>query len=191
MDKSTSHPDFCQFDVPLLMQISHGEAALSLATNGFHVFPLHYPKNQICSCSKVSCKTPGKHPLTTHGYKDATRNINQIKDWWKYHPLANIGIATGTKSQIVVLDIDAKSNGFTSLKGLEEKIGKITSGVEVKSGGGGLHFYFSHPGGEIKTKISALPGIDIIAENASIVAPPSRHISGNNYGSSPFRVENP
>src|SRR5262245_27268533 len=82
------------------------EAALKYAKDGYAVLPLK-----------------GKLPLTKHGYKDASRDVAQIAKWWGKHPDANIGIATGDRSGLVVLDIDIKKGkrGDESLKELEKE----------------------------------------------------------------------
>lgn len=52
----------------------------------------------------------GKSPLTAHGFKDATRDPDQIRAWWTEWPDANIGIPTGPLDDggcgYDVLDID-------------------------------------------------------------------------------------
>ena len=68
------------------------------------VIPLHWTNDAgHCSCGARDCKSPGKHPLTAHGLKDASNDPTRITGWWKRWPEANIGIRTGV---ITVLDID-------------------------------------------------------------------------------------
>jgi hypothetical protein len=66
------------------------EAALGYAQRGWPVLP---------------CKPRGKVPLTEHGCKDATLSIDTIVDWWARWPAANVGIATGEVSGLLVLDV--------------------------------------------------------------------------------------
>ena len=54
-------------------------------------------------------KPHGKDPLTAHGYKDATVDEKQIREWAKKWPDANIGIPTGIR--FWVLDIDPRNGG--------------------------------------------------------------------------------
>ena len=58
-----------------------------------------------------ACERAGKHPSTQHGVNDATTERDQIKHWWTASPNANIEIATGRKSGIIVLDIDPRNGG--------------------------------------------------------------------------------
>lgn len=55
-------------------------------------------------------KPRGKSPLTAHGFKDASRDPDQIRTWWTEWPEANIGTPTGPASDggcgYDVLDVD-------------------------------------------------------------------------------------
>jgi Bifunctional DNA primase/polymerase, N-terminal len=46
-----------------------------------------------------------KKPYTAHGYKDATCDLDQIRQWWKQWPDALIGIPTGERFVVVDLDL--------------------------------------------------------------------------------------
>jgi hypothetical protein len=159
-------------------------SALSLAELGWPVFPVHWPlEDGSCSCCALSCKHVGKHPLTNHGFKDATTLVEKIKDWWQEWPLANIGIATGKLSGLVILDIDTKNDGKDTLKQLEEQYSQLPVTVESLTGGGGRHIFFQHPGDcHIVSRAGSLgSGIDIRADGSYIVAPGSLHASGRTY----------
>jgi putative DNA primase/helicase len=85
-------------------------------------------------------------------------------------------------SGLVVLDIDAKSNGEESLFALEAEHGQLPSTLTALTGGGGRHLLFAHPGGELRNSAGTLgPGLDIRGDGGYIVAPPSRHASGASY----------
>ena len=84
------------------------DAALAYAGLGWHVFPVHGILDGRCTCGRT-CKRAGKHPWTAHGLNDATDDKDKIKAWWREHPMANVGIATGA-SGLVVVDADV-SNG--------------------------------------------------------------------------------
>lgn len=146
---------------PLLAQ------ALRYAEHGWAVFPLQ-PK--------------GKTPLTSHGCKDPSKDIGQIKEWWKSHPDANIGIATGEVSGFFVVDVDGQ-DGESSLKKLEERHAPLPSTVEVITGGDGRHLYFKMPDGHsIRNSAGKIADkVDIRGDGGYVVAPPSVHASGRTY----------
>ncbi len=153
------------------------EAALTYIKSDWHVIPLHSVVARGCSCGKTACKSPGKHPRTKNGLKDASTDEDRIRSWWKRWPDANVGIVTGAISGIWVLDIDPRNGGDVSLEGL----GDVRADVEQETGGRGSHLVFEHNGTPIPTKNGVLPGIDVKGDGGYIVAPPSNHISGGAY----------
>ncbi len=87
------------------------QRALNCARRGWPVFPLYWVADGDCTCSEVKCLKPGKHPLTKRGFKSATVDANTIRSWWQEYPEANVGIATGAPSEVVVLDVDPRHGG--------------------------------------------------------------------------------
>ena len=134
-------------------------------------------------CGNPNC--PGsKHPLSVlvpHGVKDSTTDVATIQLWSAKYPNANVGIATGAVSNLVVLDIDPKNSGDITLKELIEKHGELPTTPCVKTGSGGQHFYFKYPSHPIKNRTNLFQGIDVKSDNGYVVAPPSLHANGNNY----------
>lgn len=160
------------------------EHALQYAAQGWAVLPLHSIANGRCTCGNPDCGSPGKHPLISGGCKSATIDPQTIEGWWRAHPAANIGIATGQISRLVVVDVDTGEGkvGFESLAALEETREKLPHSARVRTGSGGLHIYLAAPEAEICNRASKLaPNIDIRGKGGYVVAPPSLHLSGNTY----------
>jgi hypothetical protein len=63
-------------------------AALAYTDRGWPVFPVRVDKT----------------PLTAHGFHDATTDRELVTFYWRQHPTAGVGIATGATAGIVVLD---------------------------------------------------------------------------------------
>ncbi len=165
------------------------DVALAYASGGWHVFPLHTPNGDgRCSCAKAeNCKSIGKHPRTVRGVKEATIDLALIAEWWNKWPDANVGIATGARSGIVVLDIDPRHAGDASLAELIENYDEWPETAEAATGGGGWHVLFQHPGIAFKNSASVLGnGLDVKTDGGYIVAAPSLHASGRRYE---WRVE--
>jgi hypothetical protein len=140
---------------------------MAYAQMGFAVFP---------------CAPQGKAPLTAHGVKDATKDLEVIRALWSAHPGANVSIATGAISGIIVLDIDPRHGGDDTLAALQAQNGKLPETPTVLTGGGGLHFYFRHPGGVVPNSAGKIgQGIDVRCDGGYVVAPRSVHESGNRY----------
>jgi hypothetical protein len=167
--------------------MSNLDFALHYASLGFGVIPLHTPvlhKNiYACSCKQIQCTSVGKHPRTMTGLKAASTDPTQIRNWFDtYFKNANIGIVTGAASSLVVLDIDTQHGGLDSLQKLEQRYGQLPQTVKARTGGGGFHYLFQHPGYTIKNSAGQLgAGLDIRGDGGYIVASPSLHASGQHY----------
>lgn len=159
------------------------DAAVDYAKRGWMVLPLHSVKDGVCTClKKASCASPGKHPRTINGVKDASKHPNVVANWWHRWPDSNVGIATGTWSRVFVVDVDADKGGYESLDRYERESGRISDTYAVATGGGGKHFYFECPIiGDVPNPVGFRPGIDVRGDGGYVVAPPSLHKSGRRY----------
>lgn len=177
--------DDCQHDTTPAPDSQLLADALSYSARGWRVLPVHSIRaDGRCTCGRAKCKSPGKHPKTKNGVKDATKEEGQIKAWWKRWPSANIGIATGAESGLVVLDVDTKDgkDGEGSLRVLEAEHGKLPDTAESCTGGGGRHEFYQYPGGAtIGNAVGLAPGLDVRGEGGYVCAPPSLHASGRRY----------
>ncbi len=142
------------------------QAALAYAKRGVAVLPLQ-PR--------------GKTPATASGVKQATTDTAIIDSWWTAAPDMNVAIATGSRSGVFVLDVDAEA-GEQSLRELERANGDLPETVEAITGKG-RHCYFRLGNGvSIRNSVGKLgPGLDIRGDEGYAAAPPSIHPSGRKY----------
>lgn len=129
----------------------------------------------------------GKKPLTTHGFKDASTNEDQVRAWWKRWPHANIGCPTGATTFDVV-DVDG-ADGIRSLERLVAKHGELPLGPTQVTGSGGRHLLFA--GGTLPTSARRLPGLDTRGAGGYVVMAPSVHRSGRSYEMHGIELELP
>jgi hypothetical protein len=156
-------------------------AALDYAAQGWPVFPVWWVENGRCACGKADCQHPGKHPigrLAPKGRNSATTDPETIRRWWHQYPHANVAIATGPESGLVVVDVDPRHGGYP-----DRLTGKLPVTPTVSTGGRGWHFYLAHPEGGIKfpAKIPNCRGADLKADGGYVMAPPSVHVLGRMY----------
>jgi hypothetical protein len=147
-------------------------AAKTLISVGFKVVPLTMGERGVAGS--------GKKPLTAHGVKDATNDIATFKRLIPAAVDCNIGVATGSASGVIVIDVDPRNDGLREFKGLIKRYGLLPPTLTCETGGGGRHYYFRAPDGGMTKKLLA-PGVDLLAEGCYAVAPPSLHSSGKRY----------
>jgi hypothetical protein len=81
-----------------------------------------------------------------------------------------------------VIDIDPGKGGADNLRALEAKLGALPTTRAAKSGGGGAHYFFKHPGVFVLSTAGVLaPGVDVRADLGYIVVASSSHMSGGVY----------
>lgn len=158
--------------------MSRLDSALALAEAGYAVFPIHAMRDGVCSCTNPLCENPAKHPMTGSGHLDATVNARTVRGWWKRWPYANIGVATGERSGIVVLDID----GVEGRKNLNNRPIPETPSVTTGRTDGGTHVYFAYPEGQdYGSRIKMEAGLDLRANGGYVIVPDSLHATGAPY----------
>lgn len=81
------------------------QAALARAREGAYLLPIWWTDDVgVCQCPKGEiCPLSGKHPLTAHGLKYASKDSDTITNWWERWPRANVGERT---DEVVGIDID-------------------------------------------------------------------------------------
>ena len=141
------------------------EAALEYVSRGWSVIP-------VDPASKVPA-------VEWRHYQERLPTRAELTAWFGRNGI-NVGIVTGPVSKLVVVDADASRGGLDTLK----ETG-ISSTHVVKTGGGGLHLYFSYPEIEgidkVKSVVDVYPGVDVRGAGGYVVAPPSSHSSGSRY----------
>lgn len=144
------------------------DIALTCIRKGWYVFP---------------CWPRTKKPMTPHGFKDATLDAAQVREWWEKTPDANVAIATGA-SGLLVVDID---HGLED-HGLDEHLAGhpwMAATYAVRTGRRpefGVQLYFRadgsrNSGGWERDGCSG----DIRADGGYVMAAGSIHPSGQPY----------
>jgi KaiC/GvpD/RAD55 family RecA-like ATPase len=146
---------------------SLGAAALYYAVElGWAVFPLA-PHGKVPLIGKAQ---------GGNGLLDASTDPDQIWAWWSAHPTANVGIVTGDRSGLVVVDVDGDA-GESALADYG-----VMPTTPAATTGKGRHLLFARPADGLRNSAGKLGAqLDIRGDGGYIVAPPSIHPSGARY----------
>jgi hypothetical protein len=136
---------------------------LAYAARGWPVFP-------------VNART--KRPLITDWPNQATTDPEVIRAIWGRNPRAGIGIVTGSKSGLVVVDLDvknAKDGPGNWDRYLQSKDVYLPETVTVRTRSGGQHRYYRVPEGADYTNSAGTvaEGVDVRGTGGYVVAPPT------------------
>ena len=139
----------------------HVIASKLLQQYGFSVIPVHKQSKLPTIAWKVF-----QHRHPTHA---------EMAAWFDAE--TNVGIITGSISGVVVVDCDDDAAVAWAQQHLP-----ITP-MTVRTGGGGLHLYFRHPGRPVRNKVRARGlKLDLRADGGFVVAPGSVHAAtGHRY----------
>lgn len=172
-------------------------AAVRYAELGYAVYP-------ASPYSQAHVSSLGQFEKGQGGFKIASTDMKQILEWmpqWSA-PTTNIGIATGQRSMLVVIDIDARplpvdtSSGsvtFSDTVAIDpepaERVRKwaadrglmIPGDAIVATPSGGTHIWLRIPehwrGYEVPRRLRWLEAVDLLWDKHSIKAPPSNKLA--------------
>src|SRR5262249_50665375 len=83
------------------------DTALSYLRKGWSIFPLCSPIASYRCLQHRQCGNPGKVPLLSwKQYQTGLPTTDDVYRWWSAWPESGIGLATGYRSGVVVLDLD-------------------------------------------------------------------------------------
>jgi hypothetical protein len=158
-----------QFKQPL-------QSAVRYAIRGIPVLPLHGVVSGKCTCG-VGCGSPGKHPRIQDWASRSSTDPALVSEWWRRWPGSNVGIPTGAPSGLVVLDFD----GAAGQKLAHQYGVTADDAVPLSLTGTGMHAFYRWPGVPTRSSVKAIPGLDVRADKALVVLPPSLHVLGRPY----------
>jgi putative DNA primase/helicase len=122
-----------------------------------------------------------KSPYTAKGYKDASTDEQQIRNWWHANPNALIGVPTGQASGILVVDIDQSDAKDGEASFAELGIGDPET-VQTITQSGGRHIIFKYPDDyDIRNSAGNVLGksIDVRANGGYVIWAGSRTENGS------------
>lgn len=125
--------------------------------------------------SILPIKPNSKEPLIDwKDYQKRKLTEEELKKWFSITPTPNIGIVTGSVSNLCVLDVDG-NNGLNFLQQ-----NRLVSSV-IAISGKGRHLYYQWTEGIRNSASKIAENVDIRGEGGYILAPPSIHPNGKRY----------
>ncbi|MGW1770010.1 bifunctional DNA primase/polymerase [Streptomyces sp. NPDC002073] len=107
---------------------------LAFAAAGMPLAPAAHPVGYRCSCERIGCPTPARHPLSFAWQTQSTTDRAQVERWARNQPHANFVTATGMVHDVLDVPLEA---GVSALERL------LAAGIDVgpvaESGGTGGH----------------------------------------------------
>lgn len=127
-------------------------AAEEYLAMGFSVIPVNKEKQPLIKWSTYQTHAP---------------DIKEVVSWIKQFPDMQLGIVTGAVSDLAVIDIESGGDAT-----------QFPTTLTAKTGGGGVHLYYRHPGGTVKNGVRVTTLVDVRGDGGYVVAPPSHSSKG-------------
>lgn len=105
-----------------------GREALLLAAAGagLPLAPAAYPAADYrCSCDRVGCPTPARHPVSFAWQTQSTTDRAQIERWARHQPQANFITATGMTHDVLDVPLEAGREALDRLLGAGVEVGPV------------------------------------------------------------------
>lgn len=119
------------------------------------------------------CEPGTKHPFAgSHGFKDASTDLETVGRWWTSAPDANIATPTGVVVDVLDVDVRKEGDGYRALHRLA-RAGLLKGAVaEAETRNAGRHYYYPVSGSSCR----AFRGhfLDVKAAGGYVLLPPSK-----------------
>lgn len=156
--------------------------AQNLLNFGFELAPVFsVTKNGECGCGNPNCYKTGKHLLNLTNKDFGTNSLPKLQEMVRFHRDANLAVMTGTRSNLVIVDVDKPAIQNGSYEHLCETFPELHSTMCVKTGSGGFHYYFRSKEIFVSNTNQFGVGIDLIAEKSYAISIGSTHKTGTRY----------
>ncbi|MCP3817560.1 bifunctional DNA primase/polymerase [Streptomyces sp. A3M-1-3] len=98
---------------------------LAAAAAGLPLAPAAHPAGYRCSCDRVGCPTPARHPVSFAWQTQSTTDRAQIERWARNQPQANFITATGMVHDVLDVPLDAGRNALERLLNAGIDVGPV------------------------------------------------------------------
>ncbi|MGW2031866.1 bifunctional DNA primase/polymerase [Streptomyces sp. NPDC001761] len=99
---------------------------LAAAAAGLPLAPAAHPADGFrCSCDRVGCPTPARHPVSFAWQTQSTTDRAQIERWARHQPAANFVTATGMVHDVLDVPLAAGREALDRLLGSGVEVGPV------------------------------------------------------------------
>ncbi|MCX4726937.1 bifunctional DNA primase/polymerase [Streptomyces sp. NPDC090052] len=104
---------------------------VAAAEAGLPLSPAAHPVGYRCSCDRVGCPTPARHPLSFAWQTQSTTDRAQVERWVRNQPEANFITATGMVLDVLDVPLDAGRSALERLLADGIQVGPVAqSGID-------------------------------------------------------------
>ncbi|MFF4605322.1 bifunctional DNA primase/polymerase [Streptomyces sp. NPDC001339] len=114
---------------------------LAAAGAGFPIAPAAHPSGYGCSCERIGCPTPGRHPVSFGWQTVATTDRDKVAAWIRTLPQANFITATGIAHDVLDVPVEAGRSALGRLEAAGIDVGPITLSGDPRFGDGRMLFF--------------------------------------------------
>ncbi|GAA4788205.1 bifunctional DNA primase/polymerase [Streptomyces ziwulingensis] len=98
---------------------------LAAAAAGLPLAPAAHPAGYRCSCDRVGCPTPARHPVSFAWQTQSTTDRAQIERWARHQPQANFITATGMVHDVLDVPLQAGRDAWRRLTAAGVDVGPV------------------------------------------------------------------
>jgi hypothetical protein len=161
-----------------MQSVTRLDQALLYLRRGWSVFPVHSPSMPR---DGLADRDIGKKPLVKwEAYQHRLPTEPEARKWWTKWPDANIGLATGKVSRVIVIDLDSQA----AIANVGLKFGDYPPLLTLCSfTHRGMQVFATQIGQwmEVKNGQKVMPGVDVRGDGGYVVLPSSAHREGSTY----------
>ncbi|MCN9239956.1 bifunctional DNA primase/polymerase [Streptomyces sp. RY43-2] len=103
------------------------EMLLAAAAAGLPIAPAAHPAGYRCSCDRVGCPTPARHPVSFAWQTQSTTDRAQIERWVRHQPEANFITATGMMHDVLDVPDEAGQEALERLLAENVEVGPVAT----------------------------------------------------------------
>ncbi|MFI8104830.1 bifunctional DNA primase/polymerase [Streptomyces sp. NPDC086023] len=116
---------------------------LATASAGLPIAPAAHPAGYRCSCERIGCPTPARHPLSFAWQTQSTTDRAQIERWARNQPSANFITATGMVHDVLDVPLEAGRAALERLLAAGIEVGPVAESGAGDEGGHGRMLFFT------------------------------------------------